>query len=156
MTAILELISTWPTFNVYTKKLQRLMPNLVKRARSAFEPSAGCGFNALIHGDLWTANVLFKHQSNTAVDLKLIDFQFSCWSSPAIDLHFLLNTSMRYEVHVNQLHELVRWYYSNLVTALTQLEYVNHIPTEDEFNADFKKRNIIGKFVRFGCFPVNQ
>lgn len=39
MNSILELISTWPTFSDYTQKLQRLMPNLIERARSAFEPS---------------------------------------------------------------------------------------------------------------------
>lgn len=155
MNSILELISTWPTFSDYTQKLQRLMPNLIERARSAFEPSAGCGFNALIHGDLWTANVLFKHPPTMAIDLKLIDFQFSCWSSPTIDLHFLLNTSMCYELHVTHLHELIRWYYGELVNALTQLDYVKHIPTVDEFNAEFKKRNIIGELLIW-ILSVNQ
>lgn len=121
------------------------MKNLAERSRAAFKPSAN-GFNALNHGDLWTANILFKHLDGQAkVPVKLIDFQFSCWSSPVIDLHFLLNTSTCHAVHVNHMYELVKYYHSHLANALQQLHYVEHIPTQDEFMDEYNARLIIGE-----------
>lgn len=61
------------------------------------------GLNVLVHGDLWTTNILFKHNElGKVVDVKLIDYQLTRYMSPVLDLLFLIWTSTTEEVRDRQ------------------------------------------------------
>lgn len=62
--------------------------------------------NVCCHGDLWTRNILFKHDDNDPVDCKLVDFQLIRYSIPANDLiYFLLHSTTTEEHWDNYIHE---------------------------------------------------
>lgn len=53
-------------------------------------------FNSFVHSDLWCNNLMFRNDnSSEAADVLLLDYQLSCWGSPAIDLNFFLYGSVQ-------------------------------------------------------------
>lgn len=155
--AAVEVISTWPDFVYYAEKLRRIRGVFMERGRLAFDPSPK-HFNTLIHGDMWTNNLMTRwltgNEPNgddtvSAPDnVCLIDFQYSCWTSPTIDLHYFLNTSACETLRLNHVNELVEFYHTNLVTFLKQLKYKNYIPTVEEFQMQFREKSFYGKDLR--------
>lgn len=92
--------------------------------------------------------VKFKEKPNETEieDVIFIDFQYTCWNSPANDLQFFLNTSLKESLRPSGFDELIEFYHQHLVTFLKRLAYKKHIPTLDEFRAQFFERNFYGKF----------
>lgn len=75
----------------------------------------------------------------------LIDFQYACWTSPAIDLHYFLNTSLQESLRPERFDELIAIYHAHLVDCLERLEYKNHIPNCDQFKQQYHEKNFYGK-----------
>lgn len=139
LNAVIDALATWPNFESYHEKLLAFKSRFEEKARTAYEPREN-QFNTLNHGDLWTANVMLNGN-----DFKLIDFQSAFWTSPAVDLQLLLNSSLEFSIHTKCINEFVNYYHSHLVEALQRLDYQKNIPTFDEFMNDFNDRSICGK-----------
>lgn len=147
LNAIIDYLSTCDDFLQYRNKLCDFRPQFEEKARRAYDSKKN-QFNTLIHGDLWTANAMFRRSRNDKFDLddlKLIDYQFCCWTSPAVDLQFFLNSSLEFSIHKTAIYDLVKYYHSHLVKALNELLYRGHIPTIEELVDNFNERSICGK-----------
>ncbi|XP_046684610.1 uncharacterized protein LOC124370367 [Homalodisca vitripennis] len=65
--------------------------------------------NVLNHGDLWVNNMLFKYNSSGTPDaVKLVDFQYPRYSSPAVDLIYFIWTSADEGVRETKQEETAR------------------------------------------------
>ncbi|KAL7041206.1 hypothetical protein ACKWTF_000678 [Chironomus riparius] len=96
-----------------------------------------CGFMTLIHGDLWTNNILFQEDSDgKSIDVKIIDYQISFWGSPNADLIYLLFTSVMDDVKVKHFDEIIEFYYRELRMSLEMVKYGGYIPTVEELKDD--------------------
>lgn len=120
-------------------------------------------FNTLNHGDFWLNNIMMKFKreinsigdrgdggggagaSSTIENAIFIDFQDSCWASPAIDLHYFLNTSLCESYRPGAFEQLIDIYYMELVQTLKHLNYLKPIPMQHEFHQQFIARNFYGK-----------
>lgn len=104
------------------------------------------GFNVLNHGDLWTNNSLYSYDANGNVtDVQFIDYQMSMWSSPAIDLTYLIFTSAAPELKVKEFDYFIQFYHTELVASFKRLGYKKKIPTLLEIQVDVLKRGLYGK-----------
>ncbi|XP_036340772.1 uncharacterized protein LOC118750151 [Rhagoletis pomonella] len=118
----------------YRSKILQLKPRVMDYCRSVHEPPQSY-FHTLLHGDLWTNNILLRYSAEGAEGAKqledavLVDFQFSNWSTPAVDLHYFFNTSLPNEMRIDRQDELVKHYYSVLANTLTKLKYEAPVPT---------------------------
>lgn len=137
----------------YHDKLMKLQPYLVEYATKAYSDNPTNHFFTLCHGDLWINNMLMRYRTtNTAEqqleDLLFVDFQFSNWSSPAVDLYYFFNTSLepRLQMDTDAQAELVQYYYTVLVETLNRLHYTDYIPTLHEFRVDLEERKLLGEF----------
>lgn len=124
-------------YSVYADKIKRwslkeFMAGFLKVA----EPMR-CGLQILTHGDVWVNNFMIKYDSeNNPIDVLLIDFQMSFWSSPAVELIYFFISSLRDDIKVERFDDLVEFYHSELFNSLKTLNYKKHIPTFAELQDD--------------------
>lgn len=125
--------SNWRGYEKIADKLQNMRSNLIENCRKVFDPTEGY-LNCLIHGDLWTNNVMFKYdENNKPEDVIVVDFQMCVWGSPAVDIHYFINTSLNDDLRENHQDELFYFYYTTLVDLLKRLKYAGRVPSMYEF-----------------------
>ncbi|XP_067646821.1 uncharacterized protein [Eurosta solidaginis] len=136
----------------YKNKLLQLKPHVVEHCTRVFEPPQSY-FQTLLHGDLWINNTLMRDSEGGELkDIVLIDFQFSCWSTPAVDLHYYFNTSLSNELRIDRQDELVKYYHDNLAETLLKLKYDGRIPTLHDICVQMEA----GRFYAMSSTVVNQ
>lgn len=144
---IIEVVSSWPDYEHYVEKLRRLRSEIVERGCQMFDPDPD-HFMSLNHGDLWQNNVMIKPKVGAHVanyeNVVFIDFQDSYWASPANDLHYFFNSSLRESLRPNAFDDLISFYHKHLEEVLQRLNFQKHIPTELEFLEQFDARYFYG------------
>lgn len=73
----------------------------------------------------------------TPLNMIFVDFQYSLFSSPTIDLHYFFNNSLQESLRPNSFNELLELYHGHLVNSLERLGYKQHIPTLEELKAQY-------------------
>lgn len=87
----------------------------------------------------------FDWQTRLIENIIFIDFQYACWTSPAMDLIYFLNTSLQESLRPRKFDDLIAYYHSHLETNLNRLEYKKSIPNLDEFKQQYHDKNFYGK-----------
>lgn len=145
---LIEVVSDWSDFDKYTEKLKKLRPKLMRKCIEHAKPLPH-HFNTLIHGDLWTNNIMFSYnqdgQSKELQNVALIDFQYTSWASVTLDLHYFFNTSLEENLRLNRQEELVQFYHKRLSSTLHALGYKKHIPGLNELQVEFLEKAFYGK-----------
>uniref|UniRef100_A0A1I8QBW7 CHK kinase-like domain-containing protein n=1 Tax=Stomoxys calcitrans TaxID=35570 RepID=A0A1I8QBW7_STOCA len=143
-----EYAKNCPTLGAYYyDKLLKLLPYAVEYAtQSCVGRSTQMEFFTLCHGDFWINNMLVKYnQFQQPEDVLLLDFQFSNWASPVLDLYYFFTTSMepRFQMDFDAQAELVQFYHSLLSAMLMKMKYMGHIPTLHELWVELEKRKFL-------------
>jgi len=129
----------------YQGKIDRLIDNVMEYGERSTSVSPG-DFVTLAHGDIWTTNVMFQYDDEGhPINAIFIDFQFSVWNSPAIDLHYFFSTSIQENLRLQHQTELVQFYYYKLVKALKKVNYSGKVPSLFEFQLQFRAKAFYGE-----------
>ncbi|EDS39359.1 CHKov1 [Culex quinquefasciatus] len=113
------------------------------------------GFNVLNHGDAWCNNLLFQYNAdNTIATLVPVDYQMCVWASPSLDLLYFIFTSVRGDIRLPELDNLINFYHRNLTDNLNLLEYSKPIPSLKELHLDFIDHIAYGFAACFGVLPI--
>ncbi|XP_052846842.1 uncharacterized protein LOC128258898 [Drosophila gunungcola] len=161
MTNLLEALSRSLTSDLnlgskYKAKIDRLVERLMDYGERSTTNNPG-DFLTLAHGDLWTTNFMFQYDAKDhPINAIFIDFQFSVWNSPAIDLHYFFATSLRDDLRLGHQSELVQFYYYKLVEALKKLKFSGAIPSLFDFQLQFRSRGFYAVFCSLVFEPVMQ
>lgn len=116
-------------------------PNLYEAVIKATEPSQN-GFNVLGHGDLWTNNFMYSHDPQNKIEnLLIVDYQICQWTSPAIDLLYLLIESTEVTIKVKEFDTFVHYYHTHLIESLKKLKYSKKAPTLLDLQIDILQRS---------------
>ncbi|XP_005188195.1 uncharacterized protein LOC101898797 [Musca domestica] len=142
---------TCPDLGVYYyDKLMKLQSHVVEYGIKATSKWNEADFYTLCHGDLWINNMLMQYRNSKSSQQKLenllfVDFQFSNWSSPAVDLYYFFNTSLEPELQmdVHFLAEMVQFYHSILSEMLKKFKYNGHVPTLHELWVQLEERKFL-------------
>jgi len=130
----------------YQAKIDRLIDNVMDYGERSTSVAPG-DFVTLAHGDIWTTNVMFQYDDEGhPVNAIFIDFQFSVWNSPAIDLQYFFSTSIHENLRLERQTELVQFYFYKLVVALERVKYSGKVPSLFEFQQQFRTKGFYGKF----------
>uniref|UniRef100_W8BIC5 CHK kinase-like domain-containing protein n=1 Tax=Ceratitis capitata TaxID=7213 RepID=W8BIC5_CERCA len=87
-------------------------------------------FNVLNHGDLWTNNIMFKHNEQGLIyECLFVDFQAGKWGTPAWDLWYLIITSAAKDIKTNEFDQFIFIYHKQLVESLKLLKYTKPLPS---------------------------
>ncbi|XP_017007542.2 uncharacterized protein [Drosophila takahashii] len=130
----------------YQAKIDRLVDHLMDYGEQSTSIIPG-DFVTLAHGDLWTTNVMFQYDDEGhPINAIFIDFQFSVWNSPAIDLHYFFSTALQANIRLKKQPELVQFYYYKLRDALKVVKYSGKVPSLFAFHQQFRNRAFYAAF----------
>lgn len=112
----------------------------------------------LFRSHRWINNLMLKFKAmsdsveNNTINpiienLIFIDFQYSCWTSPAIDLHYFFNNSLQESLRHSRFDELIELYHSHLQSTLKRLKFKKSIPTLDQFKQQYLDKQFYGNCV---------
>ncbi|KAH8382994.1 hypothetical protein KR009_006150 [Drosophila setifemur] len=138
----------------YAQKLRALQSRVMEYCTKIYDPQPG-QFNTLVHGDFWLNNVMLQYDEDMKpLDMKLIDFQFCTWSSPAVDLHYFLNTSLQNTVRYEQQDALIQYYHKVLTETLKDLNFGGYIPNLRQFVLQVEKGKFFAVAVSLVCAAI--
>ncbi|KAH8327017.1 hypothetical protein KR074_000656, partial [Drosophila pseudoananassae] len=152
--AFIRYVKSKPNlWNRYGKKLEHTISHLMEYAAKSVDVTEK-DFQTLIHGDCWTTNVMYQYddEGNPTTVLP-IDFQFSTWTHPAVDLHYFFSTSLKTEVKEREL-ELVQYHYYSLKKTLEALAYKGYIPSLFEYQLQFERRRFLSVVIANVFQPI--
>ncbi|PSN47056.1 hypothetical protein C0J52_09362 [Blattella germanica] len=138
---LIDELKTWPQeWSKYIEKLRPLKEDFLDRLRKVTRPEES-NYKVLVHGDLWTNNMLFRGN-----DVRLLDFQLVQYTSLALDLHLFLTTSPNAEVREHHIDRLIKEYHTTLNSMLTALDCSRRLLTMDELLEEYKRTSLYGIF----------
>lgn len=154
--ALTEEVGTWETeWQYYASKLRKLRPHFVEQGLTVFDHQTDDDLRVFVEGDFWTNNLLFKYDSNgKPVDIVLLDFQFCCHATPAVDLCYFFFSSTRDEIRQNSFDELMQYYYYHLADYAKRLNYTRKFPTLHQFQRQLLKKMFYAVYTSFVALPV--
>ncbi|XP_058454340.1 uncharacterized protein LOC131432220 [Malaya genurostris] len=102
------------TKKVLTKSWPELTNVLFKGEHA--EPYA-----VIAHGDCWHNNLLYKHEDNKAVDIRLLDWQCCRYTSPVVDLTCFIFIASSKAFRDEHYQHLLDYYYNNVADSIRRL-----------------------------------
>ncbi|EDV43732.2 uncharacterized protein Dana_GF16372 [Drosophila ananassae] len=137
----------------YGKKLEHTISHLMEYAAKSVDVTEK-DFQTLIHGDCWTTNVMYQYddEGNPTTVLP-IDFQFSSWTHPTVDLHYFFSTSLKTDVKERE-SELVQYHFYSLKRTLEALSYKGYIPSLFEYQLQFERRRFLSVVIANVFQPI--
>ncbi|XP_055605524.1 uncharacterized protein LOC129753704 [Uranotaenia lowii] len=150
-----EVDSWGPEWQYYANKLKKLQLDFLEQGLRVFDHQDKDDIRVLVQGDLWTNNLLFKYDSSgKPLDIILLDFQFCCFASPAVDLFYFFFTSTRDEIRQNCLDEYMQYYYNCLVEYAKLLHCTKKLPSLHQFQQQLLKKMFNAIYSSFVALPI--
>ncbi|XP_056639653.1 uncharacterized protein LOC130447051 [Diorhabda sublineata] len=125
-----------PKYKIFAAKLQKMLEENPKRIWGA---KVTDDFETLVHCDLWTNNILLKHNDGTAIKSVFLDFQMVETNSCICDLIFFLVTSVELTCLKNNFDTLIRFYYDELSLNLDKLQCLKREHNYEKFQEALRK-----------------
>ncbi|KAJ9596049.1 hypothetical protein L9F63_012782 [Diploptera punctata] len=149
MKAIRYEVESWDDSDNYLDALKTLENKTLDRWINAVLREDE-GYNVLTHGDLWMNNMMFRYSDKQHVkEVRFVDFQLSYITSPAIDLHYFINSSASPEVLANDRQVLIHEYHNTLCDTFKRLGHEELQPSRETLNAELEKKRVIGILAGF-------
>ncbi|XP_018341123.1 PREDICTED: uncharacterized protein LOC108747813 [Trachymyrmex septentrionalis] len=147
-------IANWPEAKKYSEKVSKLSDHMYQIGIDAYILCED-EFNVIIHGDCHVNNILFKYDNNgKPTDQIFVDFQLCTYASAALDLIYLLNSSISFDVIEHKTDILLNEYLHTLSTTMKQLNCKTQPPTMKELKASIKRKASFGMLVSFIILPL--
>lgn len=149
-----EMVSGWEGFEHIGEKILKIVPHFMEYTERVYDVDFN-HLNVLCHGDFWTNNSLFRYVKGDTEpsDCILIDFQFCCWGSPAIDLFYFFTTSLQKDL-LMRTDELVQHYYYEVSDTLRKLGFSGKIPSLMEFRSQLMLKSFNNFSISITTQPV--
>lgn len=135
--AVSGVIKDWPGFETISEKFISMKSLIFEKARQQYIKNKN-GFITLLHGDLWTNNLLFKYNDQgEATNVMLIDYALGSINSPGDDIAYLLFSSSNKSICEREWDRLIKHYHKILSQNLIKLNYAKPIPTIADIHSSF-------------------
>jgi thiamine kinase-like enzyme len=111
----------------FQKALEEIYEKFISVPASILQKFADSNdvFNVIIHGDYNRNNVMFKYESiegsEVPIDLKMFDFQWVKYASPALDLSFYLYMNLDPDIMDSCWEKVLKFYHEILINSLVEI-----------------------------------
>lgn len=128
-------------FEYLSAKFQRIT-DIVNDKVSAAAAADLADFNVIIHGDMWSNNIMFGHDTQGNVQEAIfVDYQMCTVGSPVLDLVYVLYTSSAETLGEEDWNDLITLYWTTLTDTLQRLQFsARPIPTLNQLQQDRRER----------------
>ncbi|XP_058117662.1 uncharacterized protein LOC131260028 [Anopheles coustani] len=152
---LLAFMRSTDGFEQLVAPVEKLQGTLLDGLIQSYAPSTSC-MNVLVHGDFHSKNLL--HQITTAgsqqiCDTMLIDYQICSWTTPAVDLFYLLDTIVDQALKERYRDELIYVYHEEFASLLRRLGYLGHITTLLELQMELLQKGALELFHYVALYP---
>ncbi|XP_058055646.1 uncharacterized protein LOC131207055 [Anopheles bellator] len=151
--AFVDAMRTWEGCEQLVEPLERTVEDCSERLHRIYCcHTPGRAYNVLNHGDFHSKNLLHRfNDENAIVESRFLDLQACCWSSPAIDLYYLLNTIVHYKVKASHRDDLISLYHQEFTATLKAIGYFGAVPTMLDLQTELL-RNAYLDLLHVTCF----
>ncbi|XP_046144699.1 uncharacterized protein LOC123988487 [Osmia bicornis bicornis] len=153
--AMADEVEKMPEFGKpYADKLRAFAPNLYRKGGEVTARKDN-EFNVINHGDCWVNNMLFRYDDNgNPIQQIFVDFQQCINSSPALDLHYFLATSISEDIYEHRRSLLLEEYLKTLTSVMKKLGCKTSPPTIDELQRILKERQMFELIATTLVLPI--
>ncbi|XP_017766799.1 PREDICTED: uncharacterized protein LOC108555576 [Eufriesea mexicana] len=138
----------------YAVKLRNMAPRMFQLAVDSVRRKDD-EFNVINHGDSWVNNMMFRYDENSKpIEHIFVDFQLSVYSSPAVDLHYFLSSSVSEEISDLEIESLLQDYQQTLAITMKQLECDTMPPTMKQIKKTMDERYMYALITSMGTLPI--
>ncbi|XP_017855901.1 PREDICTED: uncharacterized protein LOC108608826 [Drosophila arizonae] len=135
---------TYDGHEEYLEQVRALQPRATEEIFKRSKPDPN-EFNALNHGDFWSNNIMYSHDSFGKIkETYLIDFQLPKFGTVAQDLYYFLLSSTKFEDKLTKFDYYVKFYHENLLENLKLLKYPKTLPTLCDLHISLFKHGLWG------------
>ncbi|KAH8311364.1 hypothetical protein KR044_005921, partial [Drosophila immigrans] len=138
----------------YIELVKSVEPKITDMCFKLSKPDTN-GLNVLNHGDFWSNNMMFSHDSFGKIkDTYLVDFQMPKYGTVAQDLYYFLISSTKLEDKVTKFDYYIKFYHDNLIENLKILKYSKPLPTLREIHIVLLKYGFWGYLTATGVMSA--
>lgn len=148
-----KLCRGWPGYESFGERLDVLKGSIMHKLQQIYQLKDTNLVNVLNHGDLHSKNMMFKIEDGVTKDILLLDYQISCWGSPAIDIIYSLYNTCSIETRDNHRDELIKFYHDEFTAALNKFGYLKKIPTLIDLHVEVLKCGQLETFLACTFLP---
>ncbi|XP_043478940.1 uncharacterized protein LOC122509175 [Leptopilina heterotoma] len=135
-------------------KLLKMTENFENRIAKVYDYDDNEEFCVLNHGDCWHSNLLFKtNERGTLLDMLMIDYQMTIFTSPAIDLLYFLGICPAIDIKCEMDDYFLEVYLQTLKMTMGRICCKTEAPTMDQLKKAIYKRNIYAVFSSLIFYP---
>ncbi|KAJ6645917.1 hypothetical protein Bhyg_01126, partial [Pseudolycoriella hygida] len=144
MDKCVEMMKTFNGFEHIVEKLEGTFQEMFKKVRDVYYNSEST-CKVLNHGDMKFENTLVKTNGNDIENGVFVDFAYTNFQTPAIDLfEFLYKVpALDVIIHKEQRDQLVDHYLETIRTILTKMAFERVEETVEEFKNELERCNIL-------------
>ncbi|XP_012285643.1 uncharacterized protein LOC105702567 [Orussus abietinus] len=150
-----KLSETWPEYggDRACGKLKALASTITSRLLNVckYDPDEFCVLN---HGDCWINNMLFRENGKgEPIDLLMVDFQYSVYTSPAIDLLYFINICPEAKLKCDMDDFFLEHYLKVLKKYMKSIGCKTEPPTMEQLKRAMLKRRVYAVMSGLIYFP---
>ncbi|XP_050079389.1 uncharacterized protein LOC126567202 [Anopheles maculipalpis] len=150
---LLDFMRTTQGFEHLIKPVENQQRKLLDNLVQSYAPSSDC-LNVLVHGDFHSKNLLHQHAPDGRVrDTMLIDYQICSWTTPAVDLYYLLDTIVEQGVKEQHRETMIYLYYEEFRRLLLQLGWLGRITSLQELHMELLRKGALELFHYVALYP---
>uniref|UniRef100_A0A1Y9H2D9 CHK kinase-like domain-containing protein n=1 Tax=Anopheles dirus TaxID=7168 RepID=A0A1Y9H2D9_9DIPT len=150
---LLVYMRTTEGFEHLVQPVEKLQGKLLHNLIDSYGPSSTC-LNVLAHGDFHSKNLLHQYTRDGLVcETMLIDYQICSWTTPAVDLYYLLDTIVDQSLKEQHREEIIYLYYEEFRRLLHLLGYLGRINSLQELHMELLRKGAIELFHYIALYP---
>ncbi|CAD1476380.1 unnamed protein product, partial [Heterotrigona itama] len=145
---IAEELRSWPDEKCActASKLMKLSGTIGAECTHIYDHDAD-EFCVLNHGDCWINNIMFReNQNGQPVELLLVDYQMSVYTSPAVDLLYFLNICPEFDIKYTEDDYFLKIYLNTLEETMKDTACKRKPPTMMQLKEAMHKRRLYAVF----------